>query len=133
MNCIKRFGNSSEKRLRQSSFGKQIASYWSYIQKESPGSVLINMFLKISQNSQENIYVRVSFLIKLQAEEIFNNNFFTEHFWTTVFVHLLQIHCKRTRSWYFPEHIYEVRHVFTENIARKKRISKTLLLALFCA
>ena len=91
------------------------------------------MFFKISQNSQENIYVRVSFLIKLQAGEILNNTSFTEHFWTTAFVHLLQIHCKRTTSWYFPEHVYEVIHVFTENIVRKKRICKTLLLALFCA
>ena len=54
------------------------------------------MFLEISQNSQENTYVRVSFLIKLQRPatslkktlahvfscefyEISKNNFLTEH------------------------------------------------------
>ena len=37
------------------------------------------VFLKISQNSQENTCARVSFLIKLQAEVIFKNTFFTEH------------------------------------------------------
>ena len=60
------------------------------------------VFLKVSQNSQENTCVRVSFLIKLQALacnfikreclahmfsctfcEIFKNTFFTEHLWTT--------------------------------------------------
>ena len=49
------------------------------------------MFLKISQNSLENACTRVTFLIKLQAPpvffcefcEIFKNNFFTEHLWTT--------------------------------------------------
>ena len=60
------------------------------------------MFLKISQNSQENTGDRVSFLIKLQAEacnfikketlaqefscefcEISKNTFFTEHFRAT--------------------------------------------------
>ena len=50
-----------------------------------------NMFLKISQNSQESIWTRVSFVIRLQAleilavmfsgefREIFKNTFFTEH------------------------------------------------------
>ena len=61
------------------------------------------MFLKISQNSQEDTCARVSFLIKLQAEacnflkketlaqvfscefcEIFKNTLFTEHLWVTV-------------------------------------------------
>ena len=42
------------------------------------------MFLKISQNSRENTFARVSFLIKLQVFycefcEIFKNTFFTEH------------------------------------------------------
>ena len=56
------------------------------------------MFFEISQNSQENTYARVSFLIKLQAPdpqfikketlaeefsyefcEIFKNTFFTDH------------------------------------------------------
>ena len=60
------------------------------------------MFLEISQNSQENTCVRVSFLIKLQASgckliekeilaqvftcefcEISKNIFFTEHLWAT--------------------------------------------------
>ena len=62
------------------------------------------MFLEILQNSQENTCVRVSFLIKLQAEaetcnyiknealaqvlscefcEISKNIFFPEHFWMT--------------------------------------------------
>ena len=50
------------------------------------------VFLEISQNSQENVCVRVSLLIKLQASglvfscefyEISKNTFFTEHFWTT--------------------------------------------------
>ena len=45
------------------------------------GSVLEeNVFLEISQDSQENICTRVSFLMKLQACEIFKNTFFTEHF-----------------------------------------------------
>ena len=60
-----------------------------------------SMFLKISQDSQENTYARVSFLIKLQAApatllkkiltrvfssefcEICKSNFFTEHLRTT--------------------------------------------------
>ena len=60
------------------------------------------VFLKISQNSQENTLVGVSFLIKLQVSacnfikketvaqvfsceiyEIFKNTFLTEHLWTT--------------------------------------------------
>ena len=63
------------------------------------------VFLEISQNSQENTYVRVSFLIKLQASgrnfikketlahvlscefcEISKSTFFTEHFRTAVSV-----------------------------------------------
>ena len=36
------------------------------------------VFLEISQNSQENICARVSFLIRLQAPA-----FFAEHLWTT--------------------------------------------------
>ena len=61
-----------------------------------------NMFLEISQNSQENTSARVSFLIKLQAEacnfikketlaqlfscdfcEVSKNAFFKEHLWAT--------------------------------------------------
>ena len=59
-----------------------------------------NVFLEISQNSQENFCASVSFLIKLQAcnfikketlaqvfscefYEISKNTFFTEHLWTT--------------------------------------------------
>ena len=59
------------------------------------------VFLKISQNPQENTFARVSFLTKLQEVcnfikketlaqvffsefcEIFKNNFFTEQFWAT--------------------------------------------------
>ena len=42
------------------------------------------MFLKISQNSQENTCARVSFLIKLQKFcEISGKTFFTEHHWAT--------------------------------------------------
>ena len=60
------------------------------------------VFLEISQNSQENSCIRVSFLIKLQAEacnfikketlaqvfsceffEISKNTFFTQHLWAT--------------------------------------------------
>ena len=63
---------------------------------------VITVFLEILQNSQENTYARVSFLIKLQAWglqlfkketpaqvfscefcEISRNTFFTEHLWTT--------------------------------------------------
>ena len=63
------------------------------------------VFLEISQNSQENSCVRVSFLIKLQASpwnfikkealaqvfsyefcEISKNTFFTEHLWATASV-----------------------------------------------
>ena len=62
------------------------------------------LFLEISQNSQENTFVRVSFLIKLQATvynftknktlaqvffcefcEISNNTFFTEHLWLLLY------------------------------------------------
>ena len=71
------------------------------------------MFLDISQNSQENTCVRVSFLIKLQAwgrlqtlaqvfsfefYEISKNTFFREHGWTiasagkNVNLQLLQTH-----------------------------------------
>ena len=65
---------------------------------------LPNGALKFSQNSQENNYARVSFVIKLQAEacnfikketlaqvfsckfcEIFKSTFFTEHLWTIAF------------------------------------------------
>ena len=61
------------------------------------------VFFKISQNSQENTYARVYFLVKLQVDacnlikketlaqvfscefcEIFKNTYFTEHFWKTV-------------------------------------------------
>ena len=70
----------------------------SYNQKESLRGVCKKSVLKISQNLQENTCVRVSFLIKLQAEacnfieketlaqvfscefwEIFKNTFFIEH------------------------------------------------------
>ena len=62
-----------------------------------------NMFLEISENSQENSCVRVFFLIKLQASikkeslvhvfscecyEISKNTFFIEHLWTTASVGL---------------------------------------------
>ena len=47
------------------------------------------VFLKISQNSQENTCARASFLIKLVFScefcEIFKNTFFTEHLWTNPF------------------------------------------------
>ena len=71
------------------------------------------MFLKISQNSQENTSARVSFLIKLQAsglgpatllkkrlsyrrfpvnfEKFPRTPFFTEHLWPTALVHLFLI------------------------------------------
>ena len=55
------------------------------------------VFLEISQNSQENTYARVPFLIKLQValELVFlcefvkfrKNTFFTEHLWTTASFH----------------------------------------------
>ena len=35
------------------------------------------MFLKISKNSQENTYARVSFLMKLQASALLKKNFDT--------------------------------------------------------
>ena len=46
------------------------------------------MFWKISQNSQENTCVRVSFLISGRPKvcKIFKNTFFTEHVWTTASV-----------------------------------------------
>ena len=63
------------------------------------------VFLKISQNSQKNTSLRVSFLIKLQASgfhnfikketlaqvftcgfcEISKNSFFTEHLWAAAY------------------------------------------------
>ena len=57
--------------------------------------VLEKKVLEISQNSQQNTCVRVSFLIKLQALaqlfccefcEISNNTFLKEHLWTTALV-----------------------------------------------
>ena len=73
--------------------------------------LLEKMFLKISQNSQENICTRVSFLIKLKAEacnfikketlaqvwiscefcEISKNTFFTERLWATASQAMLNI------------------------------------------
>ena len=66
-------------------------------------SYIKKVFLRISQNSQENACARLSFVIKLQAEtcifikretlaqvfsyefyKIFKNTFFTEHIETTV-------------------------------------------------
>ena len=46
------------------------------------GVLCKKVFLEISQNSEENICARVSFLIKLQACK---NTFFTEHLWTAAF------------------------------------------------
>ena len=46
------------------------------------GVLLKKVFLKISQNSQENTCARDSFLIKLQAK----NKFFKEHLWATASV-----------------------------------------------
>ena len=45
---------------------------WDLLRKEwgpktAPGGVIKKLFLKFSQNSQENTHARVSFLIKLQA------------------------------------------------------------------
>ena len=45
------------------------------------GVLCKKVFWEISQNSQENTYVRVSFLIKLPAFS--KKIFFTEHLWTT--------------------------------------------------
>ena len=56
------------------------------------------MLLEISQNSQENTYTGVSFLIKLQLknsgtgvfcefQEISKNTFFTEHTWVTASIY----------------------------------------------
>ena len=69
------------------------------------------VFLENSQNSQENTCVKVSFLIKLQAQacnfikketlaqvfsyefcKISKNTFFTEHLWATASVHQLVNH-----------------------------------------
>ena len=85
---------------------RSIRALWKYIfqgtnakfQKQSPGGVLEKSVLKISPNSQENTYARVSLLIKLQATvcnfikkdtlaqvfaceccEISKNTFSTEH------------------------------------------------------
>ena len=65
-----------------------------YRSKPPPEVFLKQVFLKFSQNSQKNTCPRVSFLIKLQAYcEIFKNNFFTEHLWTTASVKtLIKIH-----------------------------------------
>ena len=62
---------------------------------------LKKVFLKISQNSQENNCDKDCFLIKLQATlaqvfsyefcEIFKNTFFTEQLWTTAFKLLIII------------------------------------------
>ena len=55
------------------------------------GVLCKKVFLEILQNSQENTFARVSFLITLQAClrspefcEISKNTFFTEHIWATV-------------------------------------------------
>ena len=58
------------------------------------GVLCKKVFLKISQNSQENTCARVSFLIKFQALGLFScefckiskNTFLTEHLWATVSV-----------------------------------------------
>ena len=71
--------------------------------EETQNLFLKIVFLKISQNSQENTCVKASFLIKMQAWtflekrlrhsrftckfcEIFNNTFFTDYMWVTTFV-----------------------------------------------
>ena len=75
-------------------------------QKQPPEMLCEESVHRISQNSQKNARVRVSFLIKLQSEtcnfikketlalvfscefcEIFKNNFFTEHFTSTQELH----------------------------------------------
>ena len=50
--------------------------------KQSPGSVLQKVFLKISQNSRKNTCARISFVIKLQAESC---NFIKRETLTQVF------------------------------------------------
>ena len=69
-----------------------------------------NMFLEISQNSQENTSARVSFLIKLQASgtdtlaqvfscdfyNIFKDTFFTEHRWAAASDYTIKV----LFSWY---------------------------------
>ena len=67
------------------------------LQKQSSRGVLSKkVFLKISQNSQENIYARVAFIITFYVSacnfskkefscefcKIFKNTFFKEHLWT---------------------------------------------------
>ena len=71
--------------------------------RSSHRGVLCNkVFLKISQNSQENICARVSFLLKWQALGLFSsefceiskNTFLTKHLWETASV---KINNKSTR------------------------------------
>ena len=72
---------------------------FSILPEATTGGVLLKkMYLKISQNLQENTYVKVSFLIKLTKKEtlahmfscefceISKNTFFTEHLWATASV-----------------------------------------------
>ena len=66
-----------------------------YVGAATGGALYEKVFLKISQNSQENIYVRVSIFIKFtkietlarvfscEVCEISKNTFFTEHVWAT--------------------------------------------------
>ena len=81
----------------------------------------IKVFLKITQNSQENFCARVPFLIKLQTCsfikketqthaffcefcEIFKSTFFAEHFWMTVSVYkvIVQTLTFRKKAQWFP-------------------------------
>ena len=57
------------------------------------------MFLEISQNSQENICARISFLIKLQAEAC---NFIKKETLAQLFSSLF---CEISRNTIFTEHL----------------------------
>ena len=79
-------------------FYKNTRTFFSYIiftstEAATGGALYEKVFLEISQNSQENICARVSFLIQLQAWgefcEISKNTFFTEYLWATAFTSTL--------------------------------------------
>ena len=74
------------------------------------------MFLEILQNSQENICARVSFLIKLQAEDC---NFIENEALAQVFSFEF---CKTSKNTFFTEHLFVT--AFNQSKRRISNIKK---------
>ena len=102
---------------------------------------LNKVFLKTSQNSQENICARFSYLLKLQKAltqmfpcefcEIFKKLLFTEHFRETTFyevsVSILILSVKLTLTLIFSQTIVEEHLGLCENVLGSKTIYGPLL------